>query len=154
VYVHDDDLVFAPPQTGRPYDASKSRVRFKQALRRAGLRDLRFHDLRHTYGTRMAAAGTPLRTLQGWMGHHPDYERLLGAAASHARRALVFSHPPRNLASRVIIAMQNVALRLGRKEFRTFAHPPAAMLDVCRARGLSTTGARQGVVWQVEGLTR
>jgi integrase len=68
-YVHDDDLVFAHPQTGRPYDASKSRVRFKQALKRAGLRDLRFHDLRHTYGTRMAAAGTPLRTLQGWMGH-------------------------------------------------------------------------------------
>ena len=44
-------------------------MRFKAALKRAGLRDLRFHDLRHTYGTRMAAAGTPLRTLQGWMGH-------------------------------------------------------------------------------------
>jgi integrase len=72
-YVHDDDLVFAHPHTGRPYDASKSRVRFKQALKRAGLRDLRFHDLRHTYGTRMAAAGTPLRTLQGWMGHR-DYK--------------------------------------------------------------------------------
>jgi integrase len=25
--------------------------------------------LRHTYGTLMAAAGAPLRTLQGWMGH-------------------------------------------------------------------------------------
>ena len=48
-------------------------MRFKQALKRAGLRDLRFHDLRHTYGTRMAAAGTPLRTLQGWMGHR-DYK--------------------------------------------------------------------------------
>ena len=69
----DDDLVFAHPQTGRPYDASKSRVRFKAALKRAELRDLRFHDLRHTYGTLMAAAGTPLRTLQGWMGHR-DYK--------------------------------------------------------------------------------
>ena len=27
---------------------------------------------------------------------YPDYERLLGAAGSRARRALVFSHPPRN----------------------------------------------------------
>src|SRR5215208_5166457 len=71
-YTHDD-LVFCHPQTGRPYDASKSRVRFKQALKRAGLRDLRFHDLRHTYGTLMAAVGTPLRTLQGWMGHR-DYK--------------------------------------------------------------------------------
>jgi integrase len=72
-YTHDDDLVFCHPETGRPYDASKSRVRFKQALKRAGLRELRFHDLRHTYGTHMAAAGTPLRTLQGWMGHR-DYK--------------------------------------------------------------------------------
>jgi integrase len=38
-------------------------------LKRAGVRELRFHDLRHTYGTLMAAAGTPLRTLQRWMGH-------------------------------------------------------------------------------------
>ena len=72
-YTADDDLVFAHPHTGRPYDASKSRVRFKAALKRAELRDLRFHDLRHTYGTLMAAAGTPLRTLQGWMGHR-DYK--------------------------------------------------------------------------------
>ncbi|MCA1681366.1 MAG: site-specific integrase [Actinobacteria bacterium] len=27
------------------------------------------HDLRHTFGTRMAAAGVPMRTLQEWMGH-------------------------------------------------------------------------------------
>lgn len=28
-----------------------------------------FHDLRHTFGTRMAAVGVPMRTLQEWMGH-------------------------------------------------------------------------------------
>jgi integrase len=33
------------------------------------VRDVRFHDLRHTFGTRMAGAGVPLRTLQVWMGH-------------------------------------------------------------------------------------
>ena len=27
---------------------------------------------------------------------YPDYERLLGAAAAHANRLLVYSHPPRN----------------------------------------------------------
>ena len=31
--------------------------------------DHRFHDLRHTFGTAMAAAGVPMRTLQEWMGH-------------------------------------------------------------------------------------
>jgi len=30
---------------------------------------LRFHDLRHTFGTQMAASGVPLRTIQEWMGH-------------------------------------------------------------------------------------
>jgi integrase len=33
------------------------------------VREVRFHDLRHTFGTRMAAAGVPMRTLQEWMGH-------------------------------------------------------------------------------------
>ena len=31
--------------------------------------DLTFHELRHTFGTRMAAAGAPLRSIQAWMGH-------------------------------------------------------------------------------------
>lgn len=84
---------------------------------------------------------------------YPDYERLLGAAASHAKQALVFSHPPRNLASRAFLALQNLGLRLAGKEFRAFAHPPAAMLDVCSAHGFSAT-LHTGVVWQVEGLER
>jgi hypothetical protein len=33
------------------------------------VREVRFHDLRHTFGTRMAAAGVPMRTPQEWMGH-------------------------------------------------------------------------------------
>ena len=45
------------------------RKRFKQAVKAAGVRDVRFHDLRHTFGTRMAAVGVPMRTLQEWMGH-------------------------------------------------------------------------------------
>lgn len=37
---------------------------------------MRFHDLRHTFGTRMAAAGVPMRTLQEWMGHR-DFKTTL-----------------------------------------------------------------------------
>jgi integrase len=50
-------------------DPSKLQKRFKKAGQRAGLRPVRFHDLRHTFGTRMAAAGAPLRAIQEWMGH-------------------------------------------------------------------------------------
>ena len=85
---------------------------------------------------------------------YPDYERLLGAVASHARRRVVFSHPPRNVASRTVLAIQNLALALMRREFRTFAHPPAAMLRVLEERGLRPTFADHGFVWHVEGLER
>jgi integrase len=37
---------------------------------RAGVRLVRFHDLRHTFGTRMAASGeVSMRRLQEWLGH-------------------------------------------------------------------------------------
>lgn len=68
-YAHDRDLVFCHPETGKPLDRSKLVRRFKQALDRGGVHRITFHELRHTFGTRMAAAGTPMRTLQHWMGH-------------------------------------------------------------------------------------
>ncbi len=66
----DDDLVFADPDTGGPLDKAAILRRYRRALKAARL-DVshRFHDLRHTFGTRMAGAGTPMRTLQEWMGH-------------------------------------------------------------------------------------
>jgi magnesium-protoporphyrin O-methyltransferase len=85
---------------------------------------------------------------------YPDYERLLGAAAAHAGRLLVFSYPRRNPVSRLWIAGQNLVFRVMRKEFRTFAHPPAAMLAVVRERGLDTAYAHKRLVWQVSGLVR
>jgi integrase len=75
-YKGDDDLVFAHPLTGKPIDRSKLLKRFKAALKRAEVRPVRFHDLRHTFGTRMAAAGIPMRTLQEFMGHR-DFKTTL-----------------------------------------------------------------------------
>jgi hypothetical protein len=85
---------------------------------------------------------------------YPDYERLLGAAADRSRRLLVFSHPPRNLVSRAVIAAQNLFFRLTGSEFRTFVHPPAAMLEVLGSRGFRQDYAHRGLVWQVAGLER
>jgi integrase len=48
---------------------SKMRKRFKDALALVGARTITFHELRHTFGTQMAAAGAPLRAIQEWMGH-------------------------------------------------------------------------------------
>jgi integrase len=75
-YQGDEDLVFGHPQLGKPLDRSKVLKRFKAAARRARVQAVRFHDLRHTFGTCMAAAGVPMRTLQEWMGHR-DYRTTL-----------------------------------------------------------------------------
>jgi len=68
-YQGDGDHVFAHPVTGGPVSKANVTRRLHKALKDAELPDHVFHDLRHTFGTTMAAAGVPLRTLQEWMGH-------------------------------------------------------------------------------------
>lgn len=61
-----DGLVF---RGERGYlDRSALRRRYRKAQREAGLRDLRFHDLRHTFATTMVAHTSIVR-VQEWMGH-------------------------------------------------------------------------------------
>lgn len=66
-FTGEDDLVF-PGEVGGFLDGSALRRRYKYALTRAELRALRFHDLRHTFGTRMIAKAD-IRRVQEWMGH-------------------------------------------------------------------------------------
>jgi integrase len=64
------DLVFAEPASGEVLRRGALMRRYRRALKAAKLEPThRFHDLRHTFGTAMAAAGVPMRTLQEWMGH-------------------------------------------------------------------------------------
>src|SRR3954471_7220965 len=66
-FTGDEDLVF-PGATGVFQDASSLRVRYRRALDAAGLRALRFHDLRHTFGT-LAVRKAEIPAVQAWMGH-------------------------------------------------------------------------------------
>lgn len=68
-YSAEDDLVFAHPATGNPLDRTKVTRRFKEACVAASVRPVRFHDLRHTFGTRLAASGQPIRSIQEFLGH-------------------------------------------------------------------------------------
>jgi integrase len=65
--VGDDDLVFVGDGGGY-LDGSALRRRYDDAISRAGLRRLLFHDLRHVFGTRMIAKAD-IRRVQEWMGH-------------------------------------------------------------------------------------
>jgi len=79
----DDALVF-PGLTGYYLDASALLKRYKRALAAAGLRPLRFHDLRHTFGTTMIRNADIVR-VQEWMGH---------AAIEWTRKYLQFEPRP------------------------------------------------------------
>ncbi|HYU91967.1 MAG TPA: class I SAM-dependent methyltransferase [Actinomycetota bacterium] len=85
---------------------------------------------------------------------YPDYEHLLAAAAEHARRALVFSYPPRNALFRAFYGVFNLVMRLMRSNFRGFAHPPEAMLAVLEGRGLRRAYADRAGFWRIAGLER
>ena len=113
--------------------------------------DWRIHDLAQDPGT---VAPADLVVLHRVVCCYPDYERLLTAAADHARRALVFSYPPRNLLSRAFYRVFNLVMRLTGSSFRGFAHPPGAMLAVLEDHGLRPTYQRRSRIWQVAGLER
>src|SRR5688572_16023398 len=67
-----------------------------QLLREAGLEgrvERRLHDIAEDPE---AVEPADVVVLHRVVCCYPDYERLLGVAAQHARRLLVFSYPPRN----------------------------------------------------------
>ena len=66
-FTGEDEFVFVG-EGGLPLDGDALSSRYVRALQSAGLRRLRFHDLRHTFGTRMIREAD-IRRVQEWMGH-------------------------------------------------------------------------------------
>ncbi|HWX45705.1 MAG TPA: site-specific integrase [Solirubrobacteraceae bacterium] len=67
-YTCPEDLVFCNVY-GRALDDSALRRRYRRAQATAGVRPLRFHDLRHTFGSLLAVGGVDVVTIQKAMGH-------------------------------------------------------------------------------------
>ena len=53
----------------KPTSPNAAYQRLKDILRGAGLPDIRFHDLRHTFATHALASGVDAKTLSGILGH-------------------------------------------------------------------------------------
>ncbi|BDU86348.1 tyrosine-type recombinase/integrase [Clostridium perfringens] len=64
----DNNLVFCTP-TGNYLNESNVRKTFKRILNRCDLKEIRFHDLRHTFATRLFENGVPPKTVQTLLGH-------------------------------------------------------------------------------------
>jgi integrase len=83
-FVEHDDLAFCGP-LGEPLDDSAIRRRLRRAQKAAGLRPLRFHDLRHSFGS-LVVRELDTATLKSWMGHSKltTTERYLHAKPRHS----------------------------------------------------------------------
>ena len=66
------------------------RKAFKTALKKAGIEDFTFHDLRHTFASHLVMSGVDLKTIQEIMGHGSFKTTLRYAhlAQDHKRRAM------------------------------------------------------------------
>ena len=65
----DSPYLFPSPLTGEMYHPDSVVNLHKKILKDAGLEDIRFHDLRHTFATNALASGVDAKTLSGILGH-------------------------------------------------------------------------------------
>jgi integrase len=83
----DAEFVFAGVKSGRPRDIATP---WSTAVRRAGLVDFRFHDLRHTTASYLAMRGASLLEVGAVLGHKSAQmtKRYAHLSADHTRRVL------------------------------------------------------------------
>jgi excisionase family DNA binding protein len=68
VSANGSPYLFLNPKTGKPF--TLVRKSFLTACKKAGIQGLRFHDLRHTFATRLIQKGVDIETVRALLGHY------------------------------------------------------------------------------------
>jgi len=64
----NSDYVFINSKTSKPFKSVQHS--FKNACHRAGIKNMRFHDLRHSFASRLIQKGCDIETLRAILGHY------------------------------------------------------------------------------------
>ena len=89
--------LFFNPNTGKPL--STVRRSFETACRKAGITELRFHDFRHTFASRLAQKGCDIETLRTLLGHYDCRltQRYLHSQDKQKRQAVALLNKPKTM---------------------------------------------------------
>ena len=68
-YIDEYDDYVCTDALGRLYDPDYITNHFKVILRKNKLRNIRFHELRHSCASLLLAKGIPMKMIQDWLGH-------------------------------------------------------------------------------------
>lgn len=68
-YNHENDEYVFVDAMGRLFNPDTVTVGFKKILRKNNLKEIRFHDLRHSCATLLFANDVPMKLIQEWLGH-------------------------------------------------------------------------------------
>jgi len=85
---------------------------------------------------------------------YPDMPVLAGAAADHTGEVLVMSFPKRTWWTRALLLVGNLGLRVTRREFQVFVHPPDQILAEAARHGLRKALDARGIFWEVAAAQR
>ena len=105
-----DDLVFASDK-GKPLDPCTCTHNFARIVRRAGLGNVRFHDLRHTFASIMLMKGAKPKVISECLGHASVaftmdvYSHLIEGMQSDAMFLLDEALPPGVISSGLVAGL-------------------------------------------------
>ena len=126
-YTTSPSPVVFPNSKDQPIRRASFRSVWLLARRRAGLPELRFHDLRHTGDTLAAATGARPKELMARMGH------------ASMRAALIYQHATTDRDAAIAAALSQLALgEVATAEPATRERPPLRAAGRARTRATGT----------------
>lgn len=78
---------------------------------------------------------------------YPFMESLVGTALASSRRFLAAAFPRDRLPSRVALAMGNFYCKVTGVDFRSYIHPPEAIIETARTAGFEPVHQARDMVW-------